>query len=118
MALCLTYTDKSGEAHCIESDETWRTESSPLLFDDYRFGEIYDGRLEIPGWNTIGFDDSAWKFAERAPQPRGEKRLCTAEPIDIVNELKPISVTKTEKAICTIRYQHRRCVPLVRARRA
>ena len=31
------------------------------------------------------------------PQPRGEKRLCTAEPIDIVNELKPISVTKTEK---------------------
>ena len=66
MALCLTYTDKSGEAHCIESDETWRTESSPLLFDDYRFGEIYDGRLEIPGWNTIGFDDSAWKFAERA----------------------------------------------------
>ncbi|WP_418588319.1 family 78 glycoside hydrolase catalytic domain [Hominenteromicrobium sp.] len=97
MALCLTYTGKSGEAHCIESDETWRTESSPLLFDDYRFGEIYDGRLEIPGWNTIGFDDSAWKFAERAPQPRGEKRLCTAEPIDIVNELKPISVTKTEK---------------------
>ena len=97
MALCLTYTDKSGEAHCMESDETWRTESSPLLFDDYRFGEIYDGRLEIPGWNTIGFDDSAWKFAERAPQPRGEKRLCTAEPIDIVNELKPISVTKTEK---------------------
>ena len=97
MALCLTYTDKSGEAHCIESDETWRTESSPLLFDDYRFGEIYDGRLEIPGWNIIGFDDSAWEFAERAPQPRGEKRLCTAEPIDIVNELKPISVTKTEK---------------------
>ena len=97
MALCLAYTDKSGEAHCIESDETWRTESSPLLFDDYRFGEIYDGRLEIPGWNTIGFDDSAWEFAERAPQPRGEKRLCTAEPIDIVNELKPISVTKTEK---------------------
>jgi len=97
MALCLTYTDKSGEAHCIESDEMWRAESSPLLFDDYRFGEIYDGRLEIPGWNTIGFDDSAWKFAERAPQPRGEKRLCTAEPIDIVNELKPISVTKTEK---------------------
>lgn len=45
MALCLTYTDKSGEAHCIESDETWRTESSPLLFDDYRFGEIYDGPL-------------------------------------------------------------------------
>ncbi len=88
MALCLTYTDKSGEAHCIESDETWRTESFPLLFDDYRFGEIYDGRLEIPGWNTIGFDDSAWKFAERAPQPRGEKRLCTAEPIDIVNEFK------------------------------
>lgn len=97
MALCLTYTDKSGEAHCIESDKTWRTESSPLLFDDYRFGEIYDGRLEIPGWNTIGFDDSAWEFAERAPQPRGEKRLCTVEPIDIVNELKPISVTKTEK---------------------
>ena len=94
MALCLTYTDKSGEAHCIESDETWRTESSPLLFDDYRFGEIYDGRLEIPGWNTIGFDDSAWKFAERAPQPRGEKRLCEAEPIAPVREIKPVLIRK------------------------
>ena len=58
---------------------------------------------------SVKFTTAAWKYpagirsdlttvhAERAPQPRGEKRLCTAEPIDIVNELKPISVTKTEK---------------------
>ena len=71
--------------------------------------------LEIPGWNTIGFDDgSAWKFAGRAPQPRGEKAPRYRGAIDIVNDLKPISVTKTEKGyLVRFRHQHRRCVPLV-----
>lgn len=96
MALRLEYEDASGSPCALESDEQWRTAPSPLLFDDYRFGERYDARLEIPGWNRPGFDDSGWSTALRAPLSRGERRLCTAEPIDVVREICPLSVTKTQ----------------------
>ena len=96
MALRLEYADAAGAPCVLESDEQWRTAPSPLLFDDYRFGERYDARLEIPDWNRPGFDDSGWSPALRAPLPRGERRLCPVEPIDVVREIRPLSVTKAE----------------------
>jgi len=85
-----------GEEELLETDTTWRTAPSPITFDDYRFGEHYDARLEIPGWNKPGFDDSAWKNAISAPNPRGELRLCQAEPIVVRQSLKPVSVIPAE----------------------
>ncbi len=96
MALSLTYTDNEGNPVIIESDESFRTAPSPIVFDDYRLGEYYDARLEIPGWNEIGFDDSEWDYAIPAQKLRGEKRLCDAEPILPMYSLKPVSVTKEE----------------------
>jgi len=81
-----------GESFSIESDESFKTSCSPTIFDDLRQGEHYDARLEQPGWNTAGFDDSSWDDAVRAMPPRGQKRICHAEPIVITNELKPVSV--------------------------
>ncbi len=78
----------------IESDESFKTTSSPITFDDYRYGEHYDANLELDGWNNIGFDDSAWVNALPAPTPRGEIRVCEAEPIVVTKELKPISITR------------------------
>ena len=91
-ALRLTYTDAAGE-HMLETDESFRCAPSPVVFDDYRFGEHYDARLEIPGWSLPGFDDSEWRPALPAPTPRGEARLCEAEPIVTVEELRPVSIT-------------------------
>ena len=42
----------------FEADTTFKTHPSPILFDEYRFGEEYDARLELEGWNLPGFDDS------------------------------------------------------------
>lgn len=77
----------------IESDSTFKTTSSPIIFDDYRFGEHYNANLELNGWNTVDFDDSNWTAALSAAVPRGEILECTAEPIVITKELKPVSVT-------------------------
>ncbi len=78
----------------IDADESFKTAPSPIVFDDYRFGECYDARLESLGWAAADFDDSAWSNAITAPSPRGEIRLCEAEPITVQKELKPISITK------------------------
>ncbi len=80
----------------VNADESFKTAPSAIVFDDYRFGEHYDARLEQNGWNTIDFDDSTWNNALLSSTPRGEIRLCEAEPITVQKELKPVSITKTE----------------------
>jgi len=80
----------------IESDETFKTAPSPVYNDDYRNGEYYDARNELPGWNLPGFNDAGWKPAILAPMPRGEARVCEADPIVVTHEIKPVSITSLD----------------------
>ncbi len=64
-----------------EADSSVRTAPSPLYFDDLRAGVRYDARREIAGWNLPEFDDSGWAHALLCPAPRGEFRVCAADPI-------------------------------------
>ena len=75
------------------ADDTFRTHPSPILMDDLRLGEIYDARAEIEGWNIRGFDDTEWERAIVTDAPKGEARLCEAEPIAVIREITPVSVT-------------------------
>ena len=78
----------------IHADESFKTHPSPILFDDMRCGEIYDARCEIPHWNMPDFDDSSWESAKLCESPRGETKICTAEPIVVGKKIKPLSVRK------------------------
>ncbi|MBX3253497.1 MAG: glycoside hydrolase family 78 protein [Chitinophagaceae bacterium] len=57
----ITYKDGSKEV--ITTDNTWKTATGPLLFDNIHVGATYDARLEQKGWNTPGFNDASWKSA-------------------------------------------------------
>ena len=92
LALSLEVEYCNGEKEQVTADDTFRTHPSPILFDDLRIGEIYDATRQIPGWNLPDFDDSAWTPAIPAETPRGEARLCTAEPIVTLKTLNPVSV--------------------------
>ena len=81
----------------FESDTSFLTKPSPIVFDDYRAGEHYDAREETPSWNTLACDESGWKPAILATTPSGEARLVSAEPIVVKGEVKPVSVVKTPK---------------------
>lgn len=78
----------------FEADESIKTTSSPLLFDDYRAGEYYDARKEINNWNQIDFDDSSWDNAIKADTPLGEARLVKANPVVKIEEIKPVEIRK------------------------
>lgn len=95
-AMRLSVTAEDGSVTELESDESFKVCESPILFDDYRCGEYYDARLEIPDFHYVDFDDSGLKNAISVKSPRGVKRLCTADPVRIYEELKPVSVTKEE----------------------
>lgn len=95
-AMSVTWKNADGEEISFETDEKYLTSPSPIVFDDYRFGEHYDARLEKIGWNDVGFNDSDWQNAIPAPNPRGQARICEAEPIVVTRELKPVSITKED----------------------
>ncbi len=76
-----------------EADESVRVSRSPVLFDDLRIGAFYDARLEQAGWCDTDFDDSSWANASFTDAPKGEARICDADPVVAYKEIKPVGIT-------------------------
>ena len=93
----IEYTD--GACERIVSDSSWRVSSGPIVFDGIRNGETYDARLEQPGWDQAGFDDSKWKSAAEVSGPGGLLSAQTLPPIRVTRVLKPKSVTKVQPGV-------------------
>ena len=91
-SMAITYTF-DGTEQTVQADESFRWHFSPLTFDDLRSGNFYDAREEIRNWCTPDFDDSEWQNVIPADLPRGEKRICEADPITVSRELAPVSIT-------------------------
>ena len=107
LSVSLTLTaEGEAESFTLESDESFKTAPSPIIYDMYRYGTHYDARLEIDGWYDADFDDSAWKFARVTAAPRGEIVKCTAEPVTLQYELKPVSYKKVAD-FCYLRTAYR-----------
>lgn len=69
----------------------------PILFNDLRSGVFYDARLEEEGWNAPGFDEHDWhKPLCGIYKPRGYAKLCEAEPVKVLREIKPVGIRKGE----------------------
>lgn len=83
----------SEETLSFHADGHFLTHPSPILFDEYRLGEIYDARRELPGWNLPGYDTAGWTPALPADAPKGALCECRAEPIRRYETLSPVSVT-------------------------
>jgi len=90
--LHITYSDGTDEV--IVSDKSWKAAKSPILMDMVYYGEMYDARLEQPGWCSPGFDDSAWKNVAMRKAPTGKLVAQTAQPDKVTERLKPIRIEK------------------------
>ncbi|SMD31412.1 alpha-L-rhamnosidase [Picrophilus oshimae] len=91
MDILLVYND--GETVHFGTDESWKTSTGPIVYDDIYNGEIYDARLEQYGWDSPGFDDSKWAFCKYSNSKLG-KLVSDAlfPPIEIVGNIKPKSI--------------------------
>lgn len=86
----------NGKTAEFTADTSFKVHPSPIYFDDYRMGEYYDANNEIADWCNPGFDDSGWDNALAAEMPRGEMKLCEAEPIRVIREIKPVKISKSK----------------------
>ncbi|WP_080905111.1 alpha-L-rhamnosidase [Parabacteroides sp. Marseille-P3160] len=89
----IEHTD--GSTTVILSDATWKvTSKGPIVANNEFDGEEYNAALELTGWNTNGYDDSAWKQADLMPNPGGELTAQQNPNIRIQDEVKPISISE------------------------
>ena len=58
---------EDGSTECIETDESWMaSQNGPIREGDLKLNEIYDARLEMPGWNKRGYVcDKNWHGRRR-----------------------------------------------------
>lgn len=88
--LRLEYSD--GTISWVNTDASWKAETSPILFAEIYDGETRDARREKPGWNKAGFADATWHPATVVPvkepkllpqyyQPIREERVMAARSI-------------------------------------
>jgi alpha-L-rhamnosidase len=83
---------ENGERIIIFSDESWRTSAGPLQENGLYFGERFDARILIDGWDQPGFDDRAWDRAQTVPgYPLVSQMM---PPVRAAERLAPKSVTR------------------------
>jgi len=85
---------ESGATVCLHSDGSWRVVEGPVRFDALRNGEHYDARAERPGWDTPGYNDSAWEQAVIVPGPGGLLEPQVAPPCRVMQTLTPVAVRR------------------------
>ncbi|MBD3275488.1 MAG: hypothetical protein GF372_09270, partial [Candidatus Marinimicrobia bacterium] len=78
----IQYTD--GTTMSVVSDNSWKVSESPITANSIWDGEIYDARLEQPGWNSAGFDDSGWDMAQVVEAPSGVLDSQIMPPIKVM----------------------------------
>jgi alpha-L-rhamnosidase len=77
----------------VFSDRSWKQTDGPIVQDSIYNGEIYDARLETPGWGSPGFDDSAWTSVEVGIVPKGILSAQMIPPIQIMDTIVPMNMT-------------------------
>ena len=71
---------------------------SPIMFEEFHLGEIYDARLELDGWLFADYDDSLWRNVLTARCPDGEPRIPDCEPVREIEIRHPVRIIKTENS--------------------
>jgi alpha-L-rhamnosidase len=90
--LRITYTD--GTEEVVVTNDKWKTQIGPLIFNSIYTGEHYDSRLEMPGWNMAGFDDKNWKEVSLRAAPSRQIVSQTMHPISNVEEIAAKTIRK------------------------
>ena len=91
------YSDGSEES--IISDTSWKVSTGPIVFNGMYMGEIYDARLEKPGWTSCNYDDSNWQKAISAISPKGKLRCHNFQPIKITETFFAKKITEPKPGI-------------------
>lgn len=88
--LRVSYAD--GREQWVVSDGTWRAATGPIRQSDIYMGEIYDARLERPGWDTIHADTADWSPVRVITPDVGRMVDQSGPPVRRIESVLPQSI--------------------------
>ncbi|MDI5967242.1 family 78 glycoside hydrolase catalytic domain [Streptomyces sp. SL54] len=97
MLLDVTYTD--GTRQDVTTDPSWKWSNGPITANDIYNGESYDARLDQPGWDTAGFDDTSWQAVRTVPAPSTDLEADTGPAVRVVDTLRPVKLTQPRPGV-------------------
>ncbi len=82
-------------------DQDWLSAAGPIICNSIYDGETYDARLEKTGWDQPGYIvcENEWTPVENAEKPKGKMVSQHLEPICVIGEITPISMTNPVSGI-------------------
>ena len=94
--LWVRYED--GSEQIIKTDANWKALSeTPVRYADYYMGIEYDARMETPGWDAPGFDDSRWESAGELHSVRHTLTAQLDHPVRRQYVITPVALITTPK---------------------
>lgn len=68
---------EDGTKKVVATDAGWKASYGPIRHADLQLGCEYDSRLEMPGWDTPGFNESGWNPVDAGLASSGQKDVLT-----------------------------------------
>ena len=91
---------RDGSISSVVSDGSWKlTDAGPIRANSEYDGEVYDARRAMDGWSKPEFDDGKWRKAELVEGPAGVLRSEMAEPIRVMEHVKPVAITNPRPGV-------------------
>lgn len=78
----------NGSVETLVSDSSWLTADGPCRWNHVRCGEVWDARLERPGWDRPGYEETGWKQAFVCRSPGGLLKPAELPPIRVVRTVE------------------------------
>jgi alpha-L-rhamnosidase len=85
---------EDGTTETFTSDNSWKTDLSPVIFNSIYTAEHYDARVEQKDWDQVGFDDSQWKNVQLTPAPSNNIVAQALHPIRNVEEIQAHNIDR------------------------
>ena len=97
MRLNLIVEYEDGTMQRVNSEPGWKlTAEGPIRSNNEYDGEIYDARMELGDWTTVGYDDTKWLPSQRVALPYGTLRGAISPNMKIMKRLPAKTVTHYE----------------------
>jgi len=89
----ITYSD--GTTNTIITDDSWKSSTGEIRYDEIYNGETIDARDEKTGWQLPGYDDTKWSGVNVAGYSKDNLLATQNEPVKKHETFKPVRIFKT-----------------------
>lgn len=97
----LYYAD--GTSELVVTDGSWKvTTDGPVRKACILDGEVYDSQKDLTGWDSAGFDDSAWGPVELTGDVKAALVAQPNEPIRVTEEIAPVTIAEPQPGVYVV----------------